>query len=58
LREFTDGNLKTSASKWTSGVTEQAVPGETGARDLQVHFKLTDGEAKSAGVAVAFDFAN
>ncbi len=57
-RAFTNGILQTSNSKWACSVNEKRIATEPDARDLTLTFTLTDGFAKSAGVAVAFDFAN
>lgn len=57
-RVFTNGDLQTTSSRWGCEVREQPVPGEPGTRDLTATFKLAEGMAKSAGVAVAFDFAD
>jgi hypothetical protein len=57
-RAFTNGALRTASSQWTCASREEPVSGEPGARDLTVVFKLAEGAAKSAGVAVAFDFAD
>ncbi len=56
-RPFVAGEVRTPASRWTSSVRTTPVAGEDDALDLAVSFKLTDGTAKAAGVAVAFDFA-
>ena len=57
-RVITNGVLQTASSRWGCDVREQPVQVEPGARDLTVTFKLAEGAAKSAGVAVAFDFAD
>jgi hypothetical protein len=56
-REFTNGAARMDASRWTCEVQERRVAGEADARDLAVTFRLAEGAARSAGVAVAFDFA-
>jgi hypothetical protein len=56
-RSFVGGELRTEANRWTCDVRTTPVPNENDALDLSVTFKLTEGMAKSAGVAVAFDFA-
>jgi lysophospholipase L1-like esterase len=56
-RSFVGGELRTEANRWTSDMRTTPVPNENDALDLSVTFKLTEGMAKSAGVAVAFDFA-
>ena len=56
--EVTNGVLETTSARWTCDVHEQPVAGDPSARDLQVTFKLVGGAANSAGVAVAFDFAD
>ena len=57
-REFTNGVVQTRSNRWTCDLRELPVAGEPGARDLTVTFRLVDGAAKSAGVAVAFDFGD
>jgi hypothetical protein len=57
-REFVGGSLKTDSGLWTCDIQDHAVPGEADARDLVVNFKRVEGAARSAGVAVAFDFAH
>ena len=57
-RTFTNGMVQTDSSRWRCEVHEQRLDGEPEARDLTFAFKLTDGAVKSAGAAVAFDFAN
>jgi lysophospholipase L1-like esterase len=57
-RPFVAGELRTDGSRWTSKVVATPVEGAKDAMDLAITFKLTDGVAKSAGVAVAFDFVN
>ena len=57
-RTFGNGVLDTAASRWTSEVSATPVGDEREALDLAITFKLAEGVAKSAGVAVAFDFAN
>ncbi|MCL5670457.1 MAG: hypothetical protein M1423_04050 [Acidobacteria bacterium] len=47
---FSDGALQTASSRWTCEVRDSAP-------ELEVTFRLVEGTAKSAGVAVAFDFA-
>jgi lysophospholipase L1-like esterase len=56
-RIFTNGVLQSAATGWTCDPQAQPVAGEPDAHDLTVTFTLADGAAKSAGVAVAFDFA-
>lgn len=57
-REFTNGVLRAGSNRWTCLVQERPVAGEPDARDLTATFTLAEGAAKSAGVAVAFDFAS
>lgn len=57
-RAFVAGELLTPASRWTSLVRTTPVPDEKDALDLAITFRLAEGTAKSAGVAVAFDFAD
>ena len=51
------GEVRTPDTRWTSEIRTTPVAGEPGALDLAITFKLAEGMAKSAGVAVAFDFA-
>ncbi len=57
-REFNDGVLLTVSNRWNGSGRAQPVAGEPDARDLTATFTLAEGAAKSAGVAVAFDFAD
>ena len=57
-RPFVAGELRTPDTRWTSEVRATPVAGEPDALDLAITFKLAEGMAKSAGVAVAFDFAD
>ena len=57
-RPFIAGELLIPASRWTSTVRTTPVPNEKDALDLAITFRLVEGTAKSAGVAVAFDFAD
>jgi hypothetical protein len=50
-RSFSNGLVQTAASKWTCAVRDTSP-------EFEVTFKLVEGTAKSAGVAVAFDFAD
>ena len=52
------GELRAADSRWTSDIRTTPVPGDKDTLDLAITIKLTDGTAKSAGVAVAFDFAD
>jgi hypothetical protein len=52
------GEIRTPDTRWRCDVRTTPVAGEPEALDLAVTFKLTQGMAKSAGVAVAFDFAD
>lgn len=56
-RPFAGGALQAASARWTCDVRQQAVPGDPAACDLAATFKLVDGLATAAGVAVAFDFA-
>ncbi|MCX6877944.1 MAG: GDSL-type esterase/lipase family protein [Verrucomicrobia bacterium] len=56
-RPFAAGELRTPSNRWTSEVRTTPVPNENDALDLAVTFKLAEGRNKSAGIAVAFDFA-
>lgn len=48
---FSHGVLRTPSSRWACEVRDSAP-------ELEVTFRLVEGAAESAGVAVAFDFAN
>ena len=54
-RSFTDGTLRTEKAKWTCSTATGAVAEDPDALELNLTFTLTEGSAKSAGVAVAFD---
>jgi hypothetical protein len=56
-QEFTNGVLQTVSNRWTCDVQEQPLTDEPDARDLTATFRLAYVAEKSAGVAVAFDFA-
>lgn len=56
-RVFKNGALQTQKSAWQATLQSRTVPGEKGALDLDFSFRLTSGFVQSAGVAVAFDFA-
>lgn len=55
---FINGELTIASSKWSCKTDVQAVNGEKDALDLTLRFKLSEGSAKSAGIAAAFDFSN
>ncbi len=55
---FCNGKFHAPGSTWNSELSCTSVAGEKDAIDLTLTFKLTEGSAKSAGIAVAFDFAN
>ncbi|MCX6928966.1 MAG: metallophosphoesterase family protein [Verrucomicrobia bacterium] len=57
-RAFDRGALHTDSSQWSCDVRSVPLKEDDGGLDLEVTFKLTEGMAKSAGVAVAFDFAD
>jgi hypothetical protein len=57
-RVFLSGRLQTQASRWDCDLGAARVVGDPDALDLTVTFALNDGTAESAGVAVAFDFAD
>lgn len=57
-RPFANGELTTPSTKWTCTVRTQPVSSDKDALDLSITFKLNDGAATNAGVAVAFDFTN
>ncbi len=54
---FINGNAKYAESSWICSIQQNKVTGEANAIDLDVKFKITQGELRSGGVAVAFDFA-
>lgn len=54
-RSFKDNVLEVDGDRWSSSVKANPVQGEP-AMDLDVQFRLEQGEESSAGVAVAFDF--
>ena len=53
---FKNGKLTFHGNRWSSKVDTQTVKDDKCALDINVTFKLEQGTAKSAGVAVAFDF--
>jgi hypothetical protein len=56
---FTNGQLNTGQTRWSCGTqfsTRSEMSGEV--MDLNITFKLDQGIAQSAGVAVAFDFSD
>ena len=55
-RTCSNGTLKTAASRWSCDIKESPVAGEPDARDYLLTFKLEEGRAMAAGVAVALDF--
>jgi len=55
-RSLVSGELITSSTKWTCAVRTQPVAGDRDSLDLTVTFRLSEGVAVGAGVAVAFDF--
>jgi hypothetical protein len=57
-RAFEGGQVRTKAATWTCELRETPVKGQADARDLTATFKLTDGSAPSAGVAMDFVFAD
>ena len=57
-RPFVAGALRTADTQWTSELRATPVASQPEALDLAITFKLAEGAAESAGVAVAFDFAD
>lgn len=57
-RPFVAGELRAPSSRWTSDVRATPVAGEPDALDLAITFNVAEGLAKSAGIAIAFDFAD
>lgn len=57
-RPFVTGSLRTADTRWRSEVRATPVANEPDALDLAISSTLAEGVAKSAGVAVAFDFAD
>lgn len=55
-RAFTHGGVRTEAAKWSCEFRSGRAKGEDDALDVNVSFKLTEGLANAAGVAVSFDF--
>jgi hypothetical protein len=53
---ISSGTLQSETGRWTCDLHQQAVSGEPDARDITATFKLAAGTARSAGIAVAFDF--
>ena len=56
-RPFANGELRIQDSKWICTIEKAPVKEDPDALDLTLTFKLAEGVASSAGVAVAFDFA-
>jgi lysophospholipase L1-like esterase len=56
-RAFTNGEVATASTRWTSSVRCQEVADDPHARELLLTFKLVSGAAVGAGVAAAFDFS-
>jgi hypothetical protein len=54
---FKQGRLNTHSARWSSEVVARPVNGHPEALDLYVTFKMAEGSATQAGVAVAFDFS-
>jgi hypothetical protein len=57
-RPFVAGEVRTPSNRWTSDVRATLVAGEPDALDLTITFNIAEGLAKSAGIAIAFDFAD
>ena len=55
---FTNGVLRAKTSQWSCDVRSAPVKGDATGLDLELTFKVTEGASRSAGVAVAFDFAD
>ena len=55
-RVFSGGRLTAGHSVWACAAQKSPVNNHPDALDLKLTFKLTEGVANSAGVAVAFDF--
>ena len=53
---FNNGSAKLGNSTWECKIGQKKVTGQPDALDLDLTFKLSEGELKSGGVAVAFDF--
>ncbi|NQV35764.1 MAG: hypothetical protein HQ515_23940, partial [Phycisphaeraceae bacterium] len=53
---FKQGWLTTDSAQWSCNIEATSMNGHPDAMDLHVTFKLTEGAAHEAGVAVAFDF--
>jgi hypothetical protein len=56
-REFTNGALQTTATRWSCEVATPPHAKDDAYTDYGITFRLQEGAAKAAGVAVAFDFA-
>ena len=52
------GKMKVSNSNWSCDLRSANVPGRKEAMDLSLTFKLKEGNLKSSGIAIAFDFTN
>jgi hypothetical protein len=57
-RPFVAGELRTPNTRWTSKLRVTPVASEPDAVDLAITFKLAEGKARSAGVAVALDLSD
>jgi hypothetical protein len=57
-RPFVDGELRSPDSRWTSDIRAMPVAGDPDALDVAITVQIVEGAAMSAGVAVAFDFAD
>jgi len=57
-RTFQNGTLAFDENTWSHNIEARPVQGDKEALDLEITFTLESGKAESAGVAVAFDFAN
>ena len=53
---FNDGSAILGNSSWECKIDQKKVADQLDALDLDLTFKLSEGELKSGGVAVAFDF--
>ena len=55
---FTGGKAQNKSSLWDCEILKEKVSQHSDAMDLNVRFRLKEGELTSGGVAVAFDFSN
>jgi hypothetical protein len=57
-RAFKNGELTAENQRWACGMQAVRDKGDPTALDLRLSFRLVEGEVRSAGVAVAFDFSS